>query len=439
MSTRWDTYRSSGLLTLSGGRMVPRKNRPIRFFFQCFIRVQSVAKEYFPLRAVPGLDPFEIGAHEIECETGLESSGIGELQQFFVAFGASTINYHPPMNPLISRKKFVSAVTALLLTSGLAVSAAGKLADGLYAEFNTSKGKIVAQLEFEKTPMTVANFVGLAEGTRHYSKEGGAPKAQKKPFYDGLSFHRVIPDFMIQGGCPFGTGTGSPGYRFADEFDPSLKHSGPGILSMANSGPASNGSQFFITHKATPWLDGKHSVFGHVVEGMAVVNAIAKGDELKSLKIIRIGQKAKAFKGDEAHFQKLLKDQAGNELKGVLSQYAPGKEKDIKETGTGLRYIVTKEGTGEKVGSGKAIKAHYTGVLPNGRVFDSSRRRGEPLAFTVGIGQVIKGWDEALVDMKKGEKRVLIIPSELGYGTRGAGGVIPPNATLIFDAELVDF
>jgi cyclophilin family peptidyl-prolyl cis-trans isomerase len=183
-----------------------------------------------------------------------------------------------------------------------------KLADGLYAEMETSKGKIVLQLEFEKTPLTVANFVGLAEGTKEYSTTPGeAPKAQKKPFYDGLTFHRVIPDFMIQGGDPNGNGSGGPGYRFRNEIDPTLKHSGPGILSMANAGPDTNGSQFFITHKDTPWLDGKHTVFGHVIEGQDVVNKIVRGDTIKTLKIVRIGEKAKAFKGDEADFQKLSK------------------------------------------------------------------------------------------------------------------------------------
>ena len=197
--------------------------------------------------------------------------------------------------------------TALFLMSNTTHAADAKLADGVYAEFDTTKGKIVAQLEFEKTPLTVANFVGLAEGTKSYSKDGGAPKKQEKPFYDGLSFHRVIPDFMIQGGCPQGSGTGGPGYRFKDECRPDLKHRGPGILSMANSGPASNGSQFFITHKDTPWLDGKHTVFGHVVEGQDVVNKISKGDKINSLKIVRVGEKAKAFKGDQADFEKFSK------------------------------------------------------------------------------------------------------------------------------------
>ena len=190
-----------------------------------------------------------------------------------------------------------------------AADAEKKLADGLYAEMETSKGKILLQLEFEKTPLTVANFIGLAEGTKDYDTTPGStnPKPQNKPFYDGLNFHRVIPKFMIQGGCPQGNGRGGPGYRFRDEIDPSLKHNRPGILSMANAGPATNGSQFFVTHVPTPWLDGKHSVFGHVVEGQDVVDKIAQGDTLKTIKILRVGEKAKAFKGGQTDFEKFSK------------------------------------------------------------------------------------------------------------------------------------
>lgn len=213
----------------------------------------------------------------------------------------------------MSTKSFLQILLGAIIATGGSASLAtaaeekSKLPDGLYAEMDTSKGKIILFLEFEKTPLTVANFVGLAEGTKNYSKDGGPPKAQDKPFYDGLKFHRVISDFMIQGGDPQGNGGGGPGYQFRNEIAPSLKHDHAGILSMANAGSDTNGSQFFITHKETPWLDGKHTVFGHVVEGQDVVNKIVQGDTIKTVKIVRLGDKAKAFKGDEADFQKYSK------------------------------------------------------------------------------------------------------------------------------------
>ena len=185
----------------------------------------------------------------------------------------------------------------LLLISVLFISltaSAGTLADGLYAKMQTSKGEIVLRLFYKRAPLTVSNFVGLAEGSKEW-KDPVNGKARKTRYYDGLSFHRVIKDFMIQGGDPLGTGTGGPGYTFQDEFHPELKHSKAGILSMANAGADTNGSQFFITHVPTPHLDNKHSVFGEVVEGMKVVNDIVKGDLINTVTIIRKGESAKSF------------------------------------------------------------------------------------------------------------------------------------------------
>lgn len=306
--------------------------------------------------------------------------------------------------------------------------------DGIYAKFHTPKGEILVKLEHEKTPGTVGNFVALAEGNLE-----NKVKNQGTPYYDGLKFHRVIPDFMIQGGCPQGSGTGDPGYKFDDEFDASLKHDAPGKLSMANSGPGTNGSQFFITHTATPWLDGKHTVFGSVVEGQDVVDAIAQGDKMEKVEIIRQGSEAENFNAVEA-----FRTFEGAREKRVAAERAAKADaldklsEGFKETASGLRYQIIQLGSGKKAESGKMVSVHYKGQLADGTVFDSSYKRNQPLDFQVGVGQVIAGWDEGIGLLKVGDKARFVIPSDLGYGSRGAGGVIPPDAILVFDVELMD-
>lgn len=305
--------------------------------------------------------------------------------------------------------------------------------NGLYAKINTSKGAILLNLEFEKTPGTVGNFVALAEGNLENSA-----RPQGKPYYDGLKFHRVIADFMVQGGCPLGTGTGNPGYQFDDEFSPELKHDKPGILSMANAGPGTNGSQFFITHVATPWLDNKHTVFGNVVEGQDVVDSIAQDDLIDTIEIIRIGEAAEKFNAVEAFrtFEGEREKRQAAEKKAkeeAIESVAAGFDK----TSSGLRYKIINKGTGKKAEKGAMVSVHYKGQLLDGTVFDSSYSRKQPIDFTLGIGQVIPGWDEGIQLLKVGDKARLVIPSELAYGSQGAGGVIPPDAILIFDVELM--
>lgn len=306
--------------------------------------------------------------------------------------------------------------------------------NGIYAKFNTEKGDILIQLTYDKTPGTVGNFVGLAEGNLENDI-----RPQGKPYYDGLKFHRVISDFMIQGGCPSGSGTGGPGYQFDDEFHPDLKHDRPGVLSMANAGPGTNGSQFFITHVATPWLDNNHTVFGFVIEGQDVVDAIEPNDVINSLEIIRVGEEAQkwnaieAFRTFEGAREKRLEEEK-QRSEAELDKISQGFEK----TPSGLRYQITEKGNGKKAEKGNTVFVHYRGKLANGQEFDSSFKRNQPLEFVVGIGQVIEGWDEGLQLLQVGDKARLVIPSYLGYGSRGAGGVIPPNATLIFDVELIN-
>ena len=306
--------------------------------------------------------------------------------------------------------------------------------DGLYAKFNTTKGEILVNLEYKKTPGTVGNFVGLAEGNLD-----NQAIPQGKPYYNGLKFHRVIDNFMIQGGDPQGTGAGGPGYNFDDEIHPDLTHDGPGVLSMANAGPGTNGSQFFITHVETPWLDGKHTVFGKVVEGQDIVNKVEQGDAIESIEIVRVGEEAKGFNAVESFRQfngakEEREAAAKKKSEALLDELAAGFDK----TDSGLRYKIIQKGDGQKAEKGKTVSVHYKGSLPDGTVFDSSYKRNQPIDFPLGMGHVISGWDEGIALLSVGDKARFVIPSHLGYGQRGAGGVIPPNATLIFDVELMN-
>ncbi|MBN2509431.1 MAG: peptidylprolyl isomerase [Spirochaetales bacterium] len=333
----------------------------------------------------------------------------------------------------------IAAVCAIAVLLAVVASCSGtpSLDEGLYAKIETNRGDIYLFLEYEKMPLTVSNFVGLAEGSFSHSR------GDDTPFYDGLTFHRVIDEFMIQGGCPKGDGTGGPGYTFPDEFHPDLRHNGPGILSMANAGPNTNGSQFFITHVPTDWLDGKHAVFGHVAEGMDVVNSIVQGDQIKKVKILRIGDGAKAFAVTEEEFQALsdkgferqmeqARVKLENDLALIEEQFP-----DAAVTDSGLKYEIITRGSGSATPqSDSTVDIYFELKLLDGTLIDSNMGK-EPVSFV--LNQVIPGWSEGLSMMRRGETRRLIIPPELGYGSQGYPGVIPPDAYLVFTVELISF
>ena len=316
-----------------------------------------------------------------------------------------------------------------------AAPANAALGDGLFARISTTRGDIVVRLEHERTPLTVCNFVALAEGRM--------TRTGTTPFFDGLNFHRVIDNFMIQGGCPQGTGTGGPGYRFPDEFDPALRHDGPGVLSMANSGPGTNGSQFFITHVATPWLDDRHTVFGRVVQGQSVVNDIRQGDRIDRVTIIRNGAAANAFRADQETFDALLRNagaatQARTQVQreadiALIEQTYP----NASVSPSGLRWIIDRAGTGPRPSQGSTAVVNIRGRLLNGRYFADTNLSGGAEELPVGAGRIIPGLDEAIMGMNTGEIRTVIVPPELAYGDQGVGDVIPPNSFIVFVLELV--
>ena len=354
--------------------------------------------------------------------------------------------------------------------------------EGIFATIVTNKGTIVLDLEYKKTPVTVANFIALAEGKNTFVTD---EKLKGKPFYDGLKFHRVIKDFMIQGGDPSGNGSGGPGYAFKDEIT-DLKHTKGGILSMANSGPATNGSQFFITHKDTPWLDGKHTVFGHVTQGMDVVNQIAQNDVMLKVTITRKGTAAKAFdapkvfadyynnKAEDAKKQaaidaenqkkqaeiqaetkRVYEEKYSSVIKAKAAYFATEKA-TATTTPSGLVYKITQKGTGVKPADGTTFYFNYAGYFEDGNLFDSSyadvcktygkydanrdaQKGYQGFPFEAGKKDgMIPGFIEGLSLISFGDKAIIYIPSNLAYGEKGAGGVIPPNATLIFEIEMIE-
>ncbi len=334
------------------------------------------------------------------------------------------------------------------------------LPDGLYADIKTNKGTIVIDLEYEKAPITVANFVTLAEGKNPFVDE----KYKNKPYYDGIKFHRVVNDFVIQAGDPTGTGAGGPGYVFKDEFSDDLKHDKAGTLSMANSGPFTNGSQFFITHKETPFLDNRHSVFGYTVKGMDIVNSITEGDVIESVKIIRVGKDAKKFDAvkvfkkyfeEEANAKKEKEERLGKVKEKYATLFKDGKAK-ATVLDSGLAYIITEKGNGKKPAISQDVYIDYSGFFENGILFDSSseqlskdfeifnQQRADanqytPIPFKFGAKTgLIPGFIEGVEQMGFGDTAVVFIPSHLAYGERGAGGVIPPNTDLIFELKLYD-
>jgi cyclophilin family peptidyl-prolyl cis-trans isomerase len=393
----------------------------------------------------------------------------------------------------IPAKKPVTTVKATVKTPVKPAVKAPVVIEGIFATIATNKGNIVLELEYKKAPVTVANFIALSEGKNTFVTQ---ENLKGKPFFDGLKFHRVIKDFMIQGGDPSGNGSGGPGYSFKDEFT-DLKHDKPGILSMANSGPTTNGSQFFITHKATPWLDGKHTVFGHVTEGMAIVNSIAQSDVITKITIVRKGALAKKFDAPKVfadYFNNKSEDQKKQDLinaenkakqaaleaenrvkreaqeaqakKVYMEKYGPvvaAKKAylaTVKATATttpsGLAYKITEKGTGVKPANGTTFYFHYAGYFEDGTLFDSSYEEVNKTygkfdanraaqngyrAFPFEAGKkdgMIPGFIEGLDNMAFGDKAVVFIPSNLAYGERGASNVIPPNTMLVFELEMLE-
>lgn len=367
-------------------------------------------------------------------------------------------------------KKFLSIFLGIAFAFASCQSKDTK--DGLFAKIETNKGTMEIELYYKLTPVTVANFVSLAEGTNTLVSD---PSIKGKKYYNGTVFHRVIKDFMIQGGDRTATGSGTPGYEFDDEFVDSLVFDKKGILAMANAGPSTNGSQFFITQVPTTWLNHKHTIFGRVIKGENVIDTIANSQTnpandkpvsdvvINDIKIIRVGKDAKGFDAPKV-FNSFMKKQSEIKLKKeeeakkkaeAFIKDAEAQKLQAKALPSGLKLYYLKEiKDGVKPKDGERIGIFYAGYLSNGILFDTNIKdvamanqsynqdrdlqggyQPMPAVFTKDM-PFVPGFKEAMLNMKKGEKLRAFIPSSLGYGSRGAGGVIPPNSDLIFDIEI---
>ncbi len=381
-------------------------------------------------------------------------------------------------------KKIAFIFLALFLLTACQSAKFKDLKEGLYAEIKTNKGDVLLELYSEDVPMTVANFVSLSEGTNN--KVYDSIKGDK--FYDGIRFHRVVNSFIIQGGDPTETGRGNAGYRFGDELTKDengsllYKHDDKGILSMANAGPNSNGSQFFITHRAISHLDGKHAVFGKTIVNstqlavlknqfkdslklknaidslrMVVVNSIAKFDTIKTIKIIRIGSKAKSFDAAEvfdaemirfSNNQRNKKQQEKDKEVARFSKYLKNKDiflvkmdesKAVKTT-SGLRILMLKENpSGKKVVTNKPIKSHFTLYTADGNKIQSTREGKKPFVFQLDDTEkpMITGFKEGAATMRVGEKARLFVPYYIGFG-EAKHGPFPAKSDLVFEIEILE-
>tara|TARA_R110002096_G_scaffold66864_1_gene162576 strand:- start:1972 stop:3105 length:1134 start_codon:yes stop_codon:yes gene_type:complete len=374
------------------------------------------------------------------------------------------------MQPFKNTFKLIFFLLLIILTSCKAQYP--DLEDGIYAEIVTTKGTMVAKLAYEEAPITVANFISLAEGTN--TMVDSAYKGKK--FYNGLIFHRVIDKFMIQSGDPLGTGKGNPGYKFRDEFHPDLKHDKPGILSMANGGPNSNGCQFFITEIPKPHLDNTYNVFGELVIGIDIQDSIsnveistkrkdkpAKDVVIKELNIIRKGKEAKKFdapkifinhfvEAERAEKEKLAKAEA---IIQATKDKFDEQRKNTVALPSGLEYVITEKGTGEKLPQDAKVLAHYAVYFENGKLIETSKleiaeacdvvnekRKAQngykPITCDIGPdAQMISGFKEGLQQLSVGDKATLFIPYHLAYGESGTRG-IPGKSNIIFEIEVIE-